>query len=420
MLKLGSIGLSYLYDLITSTNKNEESDNSQLNSGAIKLRSVKKNLEQQGGVFSKIAQMLTYDDDQSSVFSECKPYAREKTLKYLKKYMEETERSFTVDYEIHRSGSVGQVHIGHIKETNEKVAVKVQYKGLAKRTDDDLKSLSLLASVLYKFTDSKQAIVDVTQKIHEELDFRFELKNHKLVYDIWKDTDIIIPKIYEKDCTEKVIITEFMEGSDLSDFILTASQESKNKIAKDMMKFLLTNIYKHNFFYSDLHYGNVIIKDNRLMVIDFGCLNFFDTTTVKTFIKIHKTLKNEDKDEFINALRDLGVITDKVSQESIDYAYPYFRNIYMPWLVPTFEFSIDWWEKINYKETKLLSEWGLPPNIIYLNKLPYGFFKIMAILKATGNFAEMVDEIIKEAEELLENEDADLDLELANELEGLE
>lgn len=419
MLKLGSIGLSYLYDLLTST-KNEDLDNSQLNSGATKLRSVKKNLEQQGGVFSKIAQMLTYDEDQSSVFSECKPYAREKTLKYLKKYMEEKERCFTVDFEIYRSGSVGQVHIGYIKETNEKVAVKVQYKGLDKRTDDDLKALSLLASVLYKFTDSKQALVDVTQKIHEELDFRFELKNHKLVYNIWKDTDIIIPKIYETDSTEKVIITEFMEGSDLSDFILSASQESKNKIAKDMMKFLLTNIYKHNFFYSDLHYGNVIIKNNRLMVIDFGCLNFFDTDTIKTFIKIHKTLKNEDQEEFINALRDLGVITDKVSQESIDYAYPYFRNIYMPWLVPTFEFTIEWWEQINYKETKLLSEWVLPPNIIYLNKLPYGFFKIMTILKATGNFAEMVDEIIKEAEELLENEDDELDLELANELEGLE
>jgi predicted unusual protein kinase regulating ubiquinone biosynthesis (AarF/ABC1/UbiB family) len=418
MLKLGSIGLSYLYDVLTT--KEEDTDNTQINSSATKLRSVRKNLEQQGGVFSKIAQMLTYDDDQSSVFAECKPYAMEKTVKYLRKYMEEKERCFTVDYEIHKSGSIGQVHIGHIKETNEKVAVKVQYKGLAERTESDLKSLGWLSSVIYKFVDSKQAIADVTEKIHEELDFRYELKNHKMIYDIWKDTDIVIPKIYETDCTDKVFITEFMEGEDLSVFMNTASQESKNKIAKDMMNFLLTNIYRHGIFYSDLHYGNVIIKDNRLAVIDFGCLNFISTKAIKTFIKIHKTLKNEQKEEFIDALTELGVLTDKVSQESKDYSYGYFRHIYLPWLVPTFEFTIEWWEEINFKNVELLKQWSLPANIIYLNKLPYGFFKILSILKANGEFGEMVDKIIEDADNSLNGSSDEFDDELANELEGLE
>jgi ubiquinone biosynthesis protein len=211
-----------------------------------------------------------------------------------------------------------------------------------------------------------------------------------------------------------------MEGEDLSVFMNTASQESKNKIAKDMMNFLLTNIYRHGIFYSDLHYGNVIIKDNRLAVIDFGCLNFISTKAIKTFIKIHKTLKNEQKEEFIDALTELGVLTDKVSQESKDYSYGYFRHIYLPWLVPTFEFTIEWWEEINFKNVELLKQWSLPANIIYLNKLPYGFFKILSILKANGEFGEMVDKIIEDADNSLNGSSDEFDDELANELEGLE
>ena len=52
-----------------------------------------------------------------------------------------------------------------------------------------------------------------------------------------------------------------MGSQNLNEFIANSAQESKNKIALDLIKFIFTNIYKNNLFYSDSHYGNIIIQD---------------------------------------------------------------------------------------------------------------------------------------------------------------
>ena len=104
MLKIGSIGLSFMYNLITG-NVEEKSDekqdcNNTLQTNFKRLHILRETLEQHGGLFSKVAQMLSYGDCNSSVFSECKPFSRDKTIQYIQN---EENNDYTVNYDVYKT-----------------------------------------------------------------------------------------------------------------------------------------------------------------------------------------------------------------------------------------------------------------------------------------------------------------------------
>jgi ubiquinone biosynthesis protein len=393
MYKIGSIGASLVYNLFITDDHHKE-DNVVINNGK-RLHALRKTFEQHGGLFSKLAQMVSYEDKDCSVFSECKPFSKEKTVEYLREYMK-TKNDLTVDYNIFKSGSIGQVHIGNLNNENKsKVAVKVQYIGLYEQIEDDIKVLNLLTTFLYSFADMKEAIKDIKRCVYEELDYNKETINHQLMYNLWKDTDIYIPKVYDSLSTNKVIVTEFLLGQNLNEFIANSTQESKNKIALDLIKFIFTNIYKNNLFYSDSHYGNIIIQDNDVLsIIDFGCINYLPIDMVASLKKLHNSLKTQNKKLFLKILIELNIINENVSEESKEYAYNYFKIQYTPWIIEEeFEFTDEWKLKSDEKNTLLLSEWKLPPNMVYFNKIPHGLYHILQILNAKGMFYKIFNDI---------------------------
>ena len=392
MYKIGSIGASLVYNLFITDDHKE--DNIVINNGK-RLHALRKTFEQHGGLFSKLAQMVSYEDKDCSVFSECKPFSKEKTVDYLREYMK-TKNDLMVDYNIFKSGSIGQVHIGNLNDENKsKVAVKVQYIGLYEQIEDDIKVLNLLTTFLYSFADMKEAIKDIKRCVYEELDYNKETINHQLMYNLWKDTDIYIPKVYDSLSTNKVIVTEFLSGQNLNEFIANSTQESKNKIALDLIKFIFTNIYKNNFFYSDSHYGNIIIQDNDVLsIIDFGCINYLPINMVISLKKLHNSLKTQNKELFFKILIELNIINENVSEESKEYAYNYFKIQYTPWIVEEeFEFTQEWKLKSDEKNTLLLSEWKLPSNMVYFNKIPHGLYHILQTLNAKGMFYKIFNDI---------------------------
>ena len=393
MYKIGSIGASLVYNLFITDDHHKEED-VVINNGK-RLHALRKTFEQHGGLFSKLAQMVSYEDKDCSVFSECKPFSKEKTVEYLREYMK-TKNDLTVDYNIFKSGSIGQVHIGNLNDENKsKVAVKVQYIGLHEQIEDDIKVLNLLTTFLYSFADMKEAIKDIKRCVYEELDYNKETINHQLMYNLWKDTDIYIPKVYDSLSTNKVIVTEFLSGQNLNEFIANSTQESKNKIALDLIKFIFTNIYKNNLFYSDSHYGNIIIQDKDVLsIIDFGCINYLPIDMVASLKKLHKSLKTQNKKLFFKILIELNIINENVSEESKEYAYNYFKIQYTPWIIEEeFEFTDEWKLKSDEKNTLLLSEWKLPSNMVYFNKIPHGLYHILQTLNAKGMFYKIFNDI---------------------------
>ena len=338
MIRTGTICLALIKTYFSSLSDNK--DECELGRKSNTLKCLKDSFENLGGVFSKLAQMLCIEDSISDnkVFSECRPVNMEKTIVFLKNEFETNKDFFKgvdyIDFDVYKSGSIGQVHKGKMINGDD-IIVKVQYHGIAEQINSDLKIFEQVINFLYSFVDLKNALKDIKIKLNEELDYNYELRNQKRVYDIWNNSGegIEIPEIIPGICSDKIICMKFVSGESLHDFIVSSSQEEKNLIAYKLIKFIFTNIYKHRFFYSDIHYGNFLIQDKeKLIVMDFGCVNEIEEGILVHLKNVYRSLKNDDQELFFKSVKSIGIIDNEISPESKKYAYDYLKLQYRPWI----------------------------------------------------------------------------------------
>lgn len=403
MIRTGSICVSLIYNYLKSQHNKQSDGSKDLENKASTLNCIRETFENYGGVFSKLAQLLCLGDENESdnkVFSECKPVNTEKTIEYLKTEFKNNKDFFhnikSIDFEVFKSGSVGQVHKGKLHDDTD-IILKVQYVGLSEQIKSDLVILEQIINFLYSFSDLTNALKDIKKQINEELDYNTEYKNQQIMKELWKDDDGI--KIAEllPICSTNIIGMHFIKGESLNDFILNSTQEQKNDIAVKLIKFTFFNIYKNNTFYSDIHYGNFLITDKSVLnVMDFGCLNEISDSILLNFKKLNKALRNDDEELFYESVYSLGLIDEMTSIESKEYVYEYLKIQYSPWTKnEVFYFDREFLDKSMYKNTDLMKEWKIPPSMVYLNKIPYGLFHVLTKLNASGNFSLIFDDLIE-------------------------
>ena len=391
MLRSSSICATFLYNYLLSDSE-ETDEKGEFKKKCQKLKCLSKTLESYGGVLSKLSQILSLDDENNTVFSDCKPFSKDQTIEFLKKNYNNKVKN--IDFNVHKSGSVGQVHLAKYKEKD--IIIKVQYVGLLEQTSTDLKMLDTITSYLYYFADMSNAMVDIKTKMFEELNYIKEAKNQNLIYKLFRGNKYIqIPKVIKKLSNDKILYMEYIKGESVQDFIVNSTQEEKNIFGTCIVKFIFESIYKHGILYSDIHYGNLIVKkDNTLAVIDFGCIHILNNTLCENMKNLHKALNKRDKNFFYNTVMDLGIIQKNISKESKEYIYNYFTLQYEPWITNNFEFSEEWLEKSKQKNTELMKEWILPQSMVYMNKIPYGAYHILTKLKLKGDFKSIINNIL--------------------------
>lgn len=396
MLRTGSLCASFLYNYLKSDSKEFTDENGTIDKRAQKVRCLTDTLQKQGGILGKLAQMLSLNDEDNDVFSNCKPFSKDKTHKYFKKIISEYEEKLDyIDDEIFKSGSVGQIYRCGYKD--KEIIFKIQYVGLAKQIAQDLKIFETLITYLYNFTDLKPALENIKKQLNDELDYRIECINQKIIKELFKkNKDIIIPNIIPEFCSETIISMDFIDGKSITEFINNSTQEERNKIGESIITFIFKSLYKHNILYSDTHYGNFLITDeNKLGIIDFGCVHNIEDNLCDNLKKMKLALYNKNKDDFYKIVEDIGIINPTISQESKDYIYDYFMIQLEPWITEKeFEFNESWLDKCNEKNTELMQEWTLPGNMVYFNKIPYGLYHILTKLKVKGNFWNIIKKLI--------------------------
>jgi len=399
MLRAGSLCVSLLYKFMTSNSESKD----DINEKSKKLRLLSETFAQYGGILSKVSQILVLNDIDNTVFSDCKPFSRDKTHNYIVKEFENDDIFRDVkefDFNIYKSGSVGQVYRANTID-NQQIIMKVQYSGLAEQTKQDLKILDMVISYLYNdFTDMKNAVRDIKTKISEELDYQNEKRNQQYVYQSFlNDIQINIPRIFENLCTDRIITMEFMDGyTVLNEFIANSTQEGRNEVGRLIIKFIFESIFKHHILYPDSHYGNFLVKNDAsaISVLDFGCLIFLEQDLLDSLKQIHYSLKANDKIAFLNLIEILGIINTSTSEESKDYAFEYFKLQYEPLIVDTeeFQFYPEWLDLVGDKNIDLMKEWCCPPNMIYLHKIPYGLYHLLTKLDFKCNVGVIIEEIL--------------------------
>jgi hypothetical protein len=109
--------------------------------------------------------------------------------------------------------------------------------------------------------------------------------------------------------------------------------------------------------------------------------------------QLYKTIKGDDKTDFIKIVTDLQIIKKDISEESTEYMFEYFKLQYEPWLNPSFHFTHKWLEHSVHKNPELMKDWDLPSNLVYLNKICYGLYHILTKLNVEYDFTDLFQEL---------------------------
>jgi predicted unusual protein kinase regulating ubiquinone biosynthesis (AarF/ABC1/UbiB family) len=185
----------------------------------------------------------------------------------------------TFDKQPFAAASIGQVHRATLK-SGEEVAVKIQYPGIARAIESDLRNLMALIfpmRLTREWENVKGSCLAVQDMLRQEVDYVREAENMRQARALFNSEDgILVPRVYDEYSTGKVLTSEFVPGPRLQEFLASNPNQSVRDEFGRKMLVAWYRLFYSGHSHSDPHSGNyVFMSDGRLGILDFGCVQHF-------------------------------------------------------------------------------------------------------------------------------------------------
>ena len=297
------------------------------------------------------------------------------------------------------AASIGQVHVA-LKD-GKKLAVKIQYPGVANSISSDLALVKPIAIRMFNLQgkDSDKYFKEVEDKLIEETNYLLELKQSQEVVEACKKIEnLVFPNYYSEYSSEKIITMDWMTGIHLSEFTTkNNNQEIADKIGQALWDFYMYQIHILKKVHADPHPGNFLVNDeNQLVALDFGCMKQIPNDFYTPYFELINKEVIDDKAIFKQKLFELEILRTDDSKEEVEYFTQMFYDLLSlfttPFQTETFDFSdAAFFESIAQlgerfsKDTNLKKMNGNrgSKHFIYMNRTFFGLYNLMFDLKTT-------------------------------------
>jgi len=294
------------------------------------------------------------------------------------------------------AASIGQVHEATLN--GKKLAVKIQYPGVGDSISSDLKLVKPFAFRLLGMDekDLNIYIKEVEERLLEETDYELEIKRSLQFSKACKDLkNIVFPDYYPELSGKRIITMDWIDGLHLREFLKTnPSAALRNKIGQALWDFYNFQQHELRAVHADPHPGNFLITaDEKLGVIDFGCIKEIPDDFYKPFFSLISDDVTTDKARTIEAFRELDMIHNKDSDAQVDFYYNAYKEMIelfaRPYRSKTFDFSQpEFFEQLYLYGEKIskMPEFKQARGVkhfIYINRTNFGLYTILHELKAT-------------------------------------
>jgi predicted unusual protein kinase regulating ubiquinone biosynthesis (AarF/ABC1/UbiB family) len=308
------------------------------------------------------------------------------------------------------AASIGQVHRA-VTRGGERVAVKVQYPGIDRAIENDLKSLSLLETMIAPIGrryQSKEVLAEIRAVFLAEIDYGKEAEAADAFRRVHEgDDDVVIPRVFHSLSTRRVLTMELMGGVDYADFCADASQADRDAAGETLARFMFRALWRHGLLYADPHPGNYrFLGGSRVAFLDFGCHKLIPAPLVEGMKRYVMALQRGDLDEFYRACAEvLGY--DPNDPESWVLYTEYTKLVLQPLVLDgrfkyTKEFArqsvaflVRGGKKIVFKPDGVLPNLPapvrMPSDFTFVNRLQWGFGSVLAGLGAEANWRRLVE-----------------------------
>ncbi len=368
-------------------------------------------LKQLKGSALKVAQMLSMEKSilpqayvekfSLSQFS-VPPLSAPLVLKTFKTYFGKSPNDLfdTFNATSVNAASIGQVHIAE-KDGN-KLAVKIQYPGVAQSIASDLAMVKPIAMSMFniKGKDSDKYFKEVENKLIEETDYMLEMKQSKeIALACSHISNLLFPKYYENLSCERIITMDYMEGEHLSEFTAhNTDTEASNKLGQSLWDFYMYQIHVLKKVHADPHPGNFLIsKKAELIALDFGCMKTIPMEFYTPYFELAEPENIKNKAFFLSKLYELEILKEDDSKEELAFFTTMFHDMLSLFTQPFHNEYFDFSDKFFFgniaelgerysKSTDLKKMNGNrgSKHFIYMNRTFFGLYNLMFDLKANN------------------------------------
>ncbi|KAH8431307.1 protein kinase COQ8 [Aspergillus melleus] len=221
------------------------------------------------------------------------------------------------------AASIGQVHGAVLKKTGQRVAVKVQYPGVADSIDSDLNNLSLLLTasrMLPRGLYLDKTIANARTELAWECDYIREAECGNRFRDLLRDDPVfVVPEIIPEASGRHVLTMERLEGvavTKIQDF----SQEQRNWIGTQILRLCLREIAEFKYMQTDPNWTNFLYnaQTNRLELLDFGASREYPDEFITRYIQTLRAASINDRETCHRLSIELGYLTGHESKAMVD------------------------------------------------------------------------------------------------------
>lgn len=300
------------------------------------------------------------------------------------------------------AASMGQVH--RAEKDGKHYAVKVQYPGVANSIQSDLKLAKPFALKLMKVKGSEVEpyMKEVENKLLEEADYALELRQSKEFVEKCKHLpELFFPEYFEEYSSPQILTMSWLDGEPIGEWMKKDQpQEVRNKLGQSLWNFYMYQMHELRMMHADPHPGNFIINNNRLGVIDFGCIKKIPSDFYKSYFELAKFEIFENPTRVDELFRELEIIKDTDSENDIQTVTAMFSGLIQllsrPFNQKEFDFGDDTFFTRIYEMGELISKDPEMSRLqargsrhfIYFNRTFFGLYNILNALKAKINTSE--------------------------------
>lgn len=312
--------------------------------GAAAAREMREAIEELGGVYVKLGQLLATRPDLmppevlaelARLHASATPLGIDVIEGVIRQELGEVGSAFRrIDAEALGSASIAQAHAAELLDGT-RVVVKVQRPGLGPVVERDLAILEWVAgnaqrrgliAPSYRVGD---LVEEFAETLRAELDFRNEAGRMAAVGRALADfPELHAPRVYEEYTTARVLVMERLDGQTLASFG-SRRPEAAPALADALCRSQIQAMMRGDRFHGDPHPGNLLLLDDgRLGLIDFGMTGKLDAFGRAFVLEALAAVHLQDPALMYEALLTAGSIDPAADQDAIERALAAFMTTY--------------------------------------------------------------------------------------------
>lgn len=217
------------------------------------------------------------------------------------------------DFEPAAAASIGQVHRA-VALDGRRLALKIQYPGVAKSIDSDVDNLAMflnVARLLPRALDVKDIITEAKRQLRQEADYIAEAASlERFAALLEDDPRFVVPGVHRDLSTRRVLAMDWVEGEPLEALVAEGAEQSTRDAAAAALEDLtFRELFEFGFMQTDPNFANyVLLGDGRIGLLDFGAATDFSAEFVERYRRITRAIVADDREGVRSVAAEIGYL----------------------------------------------------------------------------------------------------------------